>query len=105
MRRCNFCLLPSCSEGQSQSVVECINQGVIPIVSRASGLNVKDFGLYIEPCTIQRIVELVSLASNWSLDKCREYSKLARFAVKRDYSESQFSINLQSAIEAIIGKQ
>ncbi len=47
MKTCGFCILPSCSEGQSQSVIEAMNFGVIPIVSIMAGVDVDDFGFLI----------------------------------------------------------
>ena len=65
MRRCGFAILPSCSEGQSQSVVECMNQGLVPVVSRDCGLSVDGFGVYIDPCSMDSIAGLVSELSAW----------------------------------------
>ena len=39
-----FVILPSCSEGQAGSVVECINQGLIPIVSKETRLDTRGTG-------------------------------------------------------------
>jgi len=102
MRTCCFCILPSCSEGQSQSVVECMNQGLIPVVSHAAGIDVSGFGEWIDPCTIERIRELVQELSGWSVDRCQTMSLKAQDAARRDYSEEKFSINLQAALEALL---
>jgi hypothetical protein len=99
MRTCNFCILPSCSEGQSQSVVECMNQGLIPVVSQAAGVDVSDFGAWIDPCTIERIRELAQELSNWPIERYRILSLKARDAVLSDYSEDSFSVSLQRAFE------
>lgn len=102
MRTCDFCILPSCSEGQSQSVVESMNQGLIPVVSRSAGVDVGDFGEWIDPCTIERIREIVQELANWPVDRCRTMSLKARDAVRGDYSEESFSANLQAALEALL---
>jgi glycosyltransferase involved in cell wall biosynthesis len=102
MRKCNFCILPSCSEGQSQSVVECMNQGLIPVISHAAGLDVGDFGKWIEPCTIGRIRELVQELASWPVERCRTMSLKARAMVRSDYSEESFSAGLQAALETLL---
>ena len=102
MRNCNFCILPSSSEGQSQSVIECMNQGLIPVVSRAAGLDQDDYVVMLEPCTIRQIRDTVQRLSAWSPEKCRDLSLKARAAAQRDFSEGQFSLNLQRAIQALL---
>ena len=102
MQACNYAILPSCSEGGAHSIVECMNQGLITIVSRACGLDVADYGFYIEPCTITEIKRLVKQTSHLSGDDYREMSLAARKAAINEFSESAFSNNLQEAIDLII---
>lgn len=102
MRRCNFCILPSCSEGQSQSVVEAMNQGVIPVVSRAAGLDVGSHGVFIEPCTVDEIRRLVQELAAFSEGRCREMSQQARVVVQQDFSEISFGRDLQAALERLL---
>jgi glycosyltransferase involved in cell wall biosynthesis len=102
MQRCNYCILPSCSEGQSQSVVECMNQGLIPIVSKAAGVQIGDFGVLIEPCTVLEIRKLVKLLSSFSPAQCQEISLRARANAQAYFSEKRFGRNFQRAIETIL---
>ena len=102
MQRCNYCILPSCSEGQSQSVVECMNQGLIPIVSKATGLDIGDFGVLIEPCTVLEIRKLVKLLSSFSPAQCQEMSLKARTNTQTYFSEKRFEKKFQRAIETIV---
>lgn len=102
MQRCAFCILPSCSEGQSQSVLEAMNQGLIPLVSPQSGLDVQDFGVLIEPVTVDAICSLVHAVSTYSPDRCRELSALARQAALTTYSQEAFLQNFQAALEVLL---
>jgi len=100
--RCNFVILPSCSEGQAQSVVECMNQGLIPVVSHASGIDTDGHGMLIDPCTIEGIIKAVQDLSDCPASWCRMMSAKARMAAKRDYSEDAFRRNMRCAIEEIL---
>lgn len=102
MHRCAFSLLPSCSEGQSQSIVETMNQGLIPIVSRESGLDVEGYGLYIEPCTIERIASMVEELCSWSPQQCQGYSQAARKAALSEFSEQAFKQRMRNAIQSFL---
>ena len=46
---------PSCAEGQAGTVVNCLCAGLIPIISRESGITVDDFGLLLNGCTVEDI--------------------------------------------------
>jgi glycosyltransferase involved in cell wall biosynthesis len=102
MRRCAFSLLPSCSEGQSQSVIECMNQGLVPVVSRETGLDVDDVGLYIKPCTIERIVEIVGELSAWTPQRLEQTSHAARAAAQSEYTQDAFLRRLEQAIRSFL---
>jgi glycosyltransferase involved in cell wall biosynthesis len=99
---CNFVILPSCSEGQASSIVECMNQGLIPIVSRASSFDVSDYGVLLEPCTIREIVKTVTLLSSQSAEWCEERAKRTREVAIREHSEQVFTAQMDEAIRSII---
>jgi glycosyltransferase involved in cell wall biosynthesis len=77
-------IYPSCSEGQAGAVATCMQTGVIPIVSYESGIDVDDFGILLEKCTIAEIKEAINrvlkmpsktlaLMSRKSWEYAREY--------------------------------
>jgi glycosyltransferase involved in cell wall biosynthesis len=102
MHRCAFCILPSCSEGQSQSVIEAMNQGLIPLVSRQAGLDVRDSGVILEPVSVESIRALVQSASAWTPERCAEMSARARHTALTVYSQEAFLRNFQSALEDLL---
>lgn len=50
---------PSCAEGQAGSVVVCLQAGLIPIVSRESGLDIGDYGIVLQDSGIEEICRQV----------------------------------------------
>lgn len=105
MNRCNWTILPSCSEGQSHSIVECMNQGLIPVVSQACGLDIGDYGVMLNPCTIERITEVVQSLSQRSPAWCEEMSRRTRKVVVTEFSETAFWQNIRDAIQAVVGRK
>jgi len=105
MNTCNWVILPSCSEGQAHSVVECMNQGLIPLVSRACGVDVDNYGVIVDPCTIEEISTVVSMLASYSAAQCREMSVRARKAAASDFSESAFADDMTNAIQHIIAQR
>jgi len=102
LRRCVFNILPSSSEGQSQSVVECMNQGLIPVVTPSCGLDTNDYGIRLEPCTVENIRSVVQELSASSPERCREMSLKARQVAVTVYSEEAFSSSMRAAIFSIV---
>ncbi len=101
-RRCNYALLASCSEGSAHSVVECMNQGLIPAVTRASGIDIDSYGRLLEPPTVGEIRRAVEELAGLSPEQCRQQSESARQAALTVYAEQAFSSHLDSAFEAIL---
>lgn len=102
MGTCDCAILPSASEAQPNSVLECMNQGLVPIVSEACSLDVDGYGLLLSPCTIEQIRRVVQMVSKFPTTRCREMGLRARGAAVTDFSEDAFSMNFRLAVETII---
>ncbi len=105
MNRCNWAILPSCSEGGAQSIIECMNQGLISMVSQACGLDIGDYGVMLNPCTVEDIAEIVQGLSQRSPEWCEERSRRTRKAAVTEFSETAFLQNMNDAIQAIIKRK
>ncbi|MES2006540.1 MAG: glycosyltransferase [Patescibacteria group bacterium] len=68
-------IYPSCSEGTAGSVVLAMHAGLIPIISRETGVDVEDFGIVLKENTIQ---EIQTMVRNLSLEP---HTKLTQRAV------------------------
>lgn len=101
MKKCNYVILPSCSEGQAQSVIECMLHGLIPVVSRPTGIDISDYGVMLEPCSIDIIKEQVIKLVSLSLSQYRRMSRKAQEIIHSDYSEFAFHRNMTDAIKCI----
>jgi glycosyltransferase involved in cell wall biosynthesis len=104
VQKCNYAILPSCSEGQSQSIIECMWQGLIPVVSRNCGIDLDEFGYYIDPCTIDSIEDLVTKLSALPIRECKEASTQVRETALNRYSEENFTANLIAALTLLVGE-
>ena len=105
MNTCNYAVLPSCSEGQAQAIVECMNQGLIPVVSRACGVDVGNYGVLLDPCNIDEIDKMIRRLSAYSTAQCRQMSQGARKTAITDFSESAFLLNITHAIQQIVNRK
>jgi glycosyltransferase involved in cell wall biosynthesis len=53
-------IYPSCGEGQAGAVVNSVCGGLVPIISRASGVSVGDFGTLLQGCDVQTLRDAVT---------------------------------------------
>jgi glycosyltransferase involved in cell wall biosynthesis len=56
---CAAVIFPSCAEAQASSVINCMQAGLIPIVTRETGVPVGDFGLLLDCPTLDSIQDAV----------------------------------------------
>jgi glycosyltransferase involved in cell wall biosynthesis len=86
---CSFALAPTCAEGQPGAVVECINAGLIPLVTREAHLDVDGFGWVIEP-TIEAIRAAVTAAASVPLEALEKRSVEAHRIARERHSPERF---------------
>ncbi len=98
MNTCAFVILPSCSEGQAGSVIEAMNQGLIPIVSKETRLDTKNYGFTLLKSSIQEIRQTVLQAASMSADEVRALSRRTRRVALKDHSSKSFENQLKKAI-------
>lgn len=84
-------IFPSCSEGQSGSVITCMHAGLIPIISYEAGIDIDDFGIILKKCSIDEIKDSIKIVSNYSEDKLKTMSKNAWQSARENHTKEKFS--------------
>lgn len=90
---------PSCSEGISTSAVTCMQYGIVPILSRNSGIDLTpDMGYLLHNCTITEIeAAVLSLLDKPEQEVRRMIANCQEFAVKR-FSRAEFSRRMDAVV-------
>jgi hypothetical protein len=99
---CIALLFPSCSEGQSAAVVNCMHVGLLPIVSRQSGFDVQDFGITLENCSIEEIKDAIRLVSNLPTEKLKEMARNTWEYARIHHTQERFTEKYNQVIDNII---
>jgi len=103
VRTCATVILPSCSEGQAGSVVQCMYAGLMPIVTLETGIDTEDFGITIERDSLAEIerviVEVSQRAASWH----RERSIRTRQVSETKYHEDAFINRWREILTAVAG--
>lgn len=102
VRACSWCVLPTCSEGQPGTVVECMAHGLIPIVSRESGMGLGDLGLTIPELSVSGVRSSLDTAANMDPGQISALSgEVARLA-SVDFSPASFRSSFKRAVAAAL---
>src|SRR3990167_6435369 len=88
--KCAYVILPSCSEGQPGSVVQCMYSGLIPLVTKEAGIDTEDFGVTFSNDSMEEIERVIREVSELPDSRYREYSIRAREVSVEKYSENAF---------------
>ena len=98
VRACSWCVLPSSSEGCAGGTVECMAHGLIPIVSRESGMGLGDLGLTIPELSVLGVRSSLDTAANMDPSQTSALSgEVARLA-SVDYSPASFRSSFKRAV-------
>lgn len=92
---------PSCSEGQAGSVITCLHAGLIPVISYESGVNIDDFGILLEECSVEDITKSVKLLSCKPADELIVMSKKAWQYARTHHTRNNFSDQYEAFVHEI----
>ncbi|MCW5896055.1 MAG: glycosyltransferase [Bacteroidetes bacterium] len=90
VRECGFVILPSCSDCQPGSVIEAMHSGLIPLVTKETGLDVRESGAVFPSDDEKDIEETMLQLSSESTHRLGERSRKAHELVIQNYSEDKF---------------
>lgn len=68
---------PSCAEGQAGSAIIALHAGLIPLVSRETGVDVDDFGIVLDDCQPQALADAAEYLAGLPAAELRRRSRAA----------------------------
>ncbi len=91
-KECAYVILPSCGEGESTSVITCMKRGLIPVVTKESGV---DFGYFIEVESLKEQIKEISL---------KETEEKSRKAYEESlkYTQDSFSKSFKKSLISVL---
>jgi len=100
--QCRFVINASCTEGQSGGLLNCMANGLIPIATLSSGVDIKEVGFTIKEETIEGISSLLKEVSTLSDNALDEMSNNCKDVIKNIYSLDAFNCSLKKIILEIL---
>lgn len=103
VRSCGALVYPSCSEGSSGAVACAMHAGLVPVVSRESGVDVAPAeGVVLASTSIAAIADAVSACAALPAAVFREHALAAWEAARTRHSRSAFTARYRDVIETLL---
>jgi glycosyltransferase involved in cell wall biosynthesis len=104
MDRSDFVILPSCSEGQPGSVIECMHQGLVPLVTPETHIDLDDYGIQISEGSVESVISSVEAAVRLSAPRLARMSRAAREVTLTRHSPEQFVTSFKASATRILNE-
>ncbi|MFO0752917.1 MAG: glycosyltransferase [Thermodesulfovibrionales bacterium] len=99
--KCAGILYPSCSEGQAGSVVTCMHEGLIPLVSYESGVDVEDFGILLRESSPDALREALHRIASLRPAEREERARKAWDYARKHHTRASFAEEYERIITGI----
>lgn len=94
-----FVVSASCSEGQSGSVIMGMHGGLIPIITKETGIDVFDFGLNFKDDTIDTVINTFTDLKNYSNQTLRTMSRKSHSYVNQNHTREKFRNEFENFVK------
>ena len=85
-----FVIYPSCSEGQSGAVLVSMSTGLIPIISKESGVDIDNSGFLLEKSSLEELNQALKWTTNLSEAELQNMSQKVYTETNHTYGQDQF---------------
>ncbi len=100
--QCGFVVLPSCSEGQSGSVITAMFSGLIPVVTKECGIDPGEGVVTIPDARVEIIASLAVSLSQRPPAELEEVSSVIRRRVLEENTLESFTSRFSTVIDSIL---
>ncbi|MCW3107250.1 MAG: glycosyl transferase, group 1 family protein [Segetibacter sp.] len=103
MNNCAFCIFPTASEGGAPSMLNVMaNGGLIPIASKACGIDIGNLGFVFETLSQEEIEKHIEKAMMYTSSELIEKSKFVKEFVRSNYTFDIYKSNIKNNISHAI---
>lgn len=102
IKKCQLSILLSCSEGSPGSVIESLHQGLVPIISKQSHVDLDGHGYVIEKNTPEEITRLVNSLNKESIESLIVAQKSIQTWATEHFAVARYEHNLSKIIQDIV---
>ncbi len=102
---CDWAILPTCSEGQPGSTIECMAHGLIPILPDSANIDLEDWGVHLPDCEISTIRSVVEYCSRMPSEEIRQRATKVMAVTQESYSQEGFQNRFKAIVSSIVNNK
>lgn len=102
IKKCGIVIVPICAGASHGSVVVCMNNGIIPVVTKEAGIDTEDFGVTLKSYSIKDIEKTVDWISNQSADWHKKMAERTYKKAREKFSQTAFTRRWREILGGII---
>lgn len=99
---CSWVVLPTCSDAQPGSVIECMAHGLLPILPESASIDIGGFGLELAACDIATVRATCLAASEMNPDECCARARVMRKVVDERHTPEAFRGGVRASLAEIM---
>lgn len=102
---CLFCIFPSCSEGMATSVLTTMFSGMIPVVTKETGIDIQDWGIEIVEPNVEYITDLAKKLSNIEDNQLKNREVQAYEYAMKNHTLEKFCEDFGMILDKVLEKK
>jgi len=104
IKKCNYVIQPSAHEGMPGGVLDCMQYGLIPIITPGCNIDTKNFGFTLNSFQIEDINMIIQKILSETNENLLGRAKLSREEILKNYNEQIFLKDIKKHIQSIVNK-
>lgn len=101
--QCDFVILPSASEGVNGAIPNCMNAGLIPIITKEVSVTIKNAGILLPNAEMRTIAQTINRAAKLPTKRVTAMADQAYLTSRANYSLASFEGSFRQALLNILG--
>jgi glycosyltransferase involved in cell wall biosynthesis len=105
INKCDFVILPSCSEGMSTSVLTCMRHGLIPVITCQSGVLFNELSIEIKELSVEGISNAIKKCLAIDIETIISMKKKVESFSNENFTVEKFEKNMTKIIREFINNE
>ncbi|MBI2798439.1 hypothetical protein HYX70_04065 [Candidatus Saccharibacteria bacterium] len=101
IKDCQFSILMSCSEGSPGSAIESLHQGLIPVLSKESHVDVDGHGYTLKDDRVETLVDLLNTINKLTSREIKSKQEKTRLWAEKKFTIKHYEDRLKEIIEEV----
>jgi len=99
---CVAVVFPSCSEANCGSVIQCMNAGLIPMITPETAVDVEDFGFLLQEPTVEEVERGVRHVASLPASEIKSRSRKSWEYIRTYHTRERFAVEYERFVAELL---